>query len=159
MRSLLRQDPDVIMVGEIRDKETAEIAIRAAQTGHLVLATLHTNSASDTIIRLMNMGIAPFNLVNSLLLIIAQRLIRKLCQHCQSKGCHYCLGGYHGREGVFELMPISKELSALILEGDLSKLNVFSRQEGWPSLWQSALQKVADGMTSLEEIYRVIGHE
>ena len=122
LKAFLRQDPDIIMVGEIRDRETAEIAIRAAQTGHLVLSTLHTNSAPDTLIRLLNMGIAPFNLASSLRLIIAQRLVRKLCIHCQQKGCHYCVDGYNGRQGLFEFMPISKALSSLILQSNLAEI-------------------------------------
>lgn len=176
LRAFLRQDPDIIMVGEIRDKETAEIAIRAAQTGHLVLSTLHTNSAPDTLIRLLNMGIAPFNLASSLRLIIAQRLVRKLCEYCkkpqslegdslpilnafQPSGCHYCVDGYHGREALFELMPISKTLNNLILKGDKIEISHQAELEGMQTLWQSALQKVQNGFTSLAEIYRVVSHE
>lgn len=176
LRAFLRQDPDVIMVGEIRDKETAEIAVRAAQTGHLVLSTLHTNSAPDTLIRLLNMGIAPFNLANSLRLIIAQRLVRKLCPHCkkaqemethsskltyvrEEKGCPYCINGYHGREGLFELMPISKPLEALILKGTQVDITQQAEKEGMRRLWQSALEKVQEGVTDLEEISRVLAHE
>ncbi len=168
LRALLRQDPDIIMVGEIRDKETAEIAIRAAQTGHLVLSTLHTNSAIDTLIRLINMGIASFNLANSLQLIIAQRLVRKLCPHCkllqsndiyQPKGCHSCLEGYHGREGIFELMPISKSIGELILADKKSEFFTQAESEGMKGLWQAGMYKVQAGITSLAEIYRVVNHE
>ena len=168
LRAFLRQDPDIIMVGEIRDKETAEIAIRAAQTGHLVLSTLHTNSAADTLIRLLNMGIAPFNLAGSLRLVIAQRLIRKLCDQCKQRindhyhaqGCPYCVGGYQGREGLFELMPISKTLSALILQkGAQAEIAAQAMHEGMLTLWQAGLQKVQQGITNLEEIHRVVAHE
>jgi type IV pilus assembly protein PilB len=164
LRALLRQDPDIIMVGEIRDKETAEIAIRAAQTGHLVLSTLHTNSAADTLIRLLNMGIASYNLASSLRLIIAQRLIRKLCSHCknhqnESKDCRYCLDGYHGREAVFEMMPVSKSMSNIILTGTRNDIIEQAKKEGLEDLMQAGLKKVAAGTTSLTEIYRVISHE
>lgn len=176
LRAFLRQDPDIIMVGEIRDKETAEIAIRAAQTGHLVLSTLHTNSAPDTLIRLLNMGIAPFNLASSLRLIVAQRLIRKLCGHCkkpqslelnslnisgayQAAGCHYCIDGYHGREGLFELMPISKTLSTLILQDGRTDITQQAEQEGMKNLREAGMSKVQQGITSLAEIYRVVTHE
>lgn len=167
LRAFLRQDPDIIMIGEIRDKETADIAVRAAQTGHLVLSTLHTNNAPETLIRLLNMGIAPFNLADSLQLVIAQRLVRKLCSHCKQKlaqayaaqGCHYCTDGYHGREGLFELMPVSKALSALILQGNKENIAQQAEQEGMQSLWQTALQKVQQGITTLEEIYRTVAHE
>lgn len=169
LRAFLRQDPDIIMLGEIRDKESADIAIRAAQTGHLVLSTLHTNSAPDTLIRLLNMGIAPFNLISSLRLVISQRLVRKLCEHCklphapeswQAQGCSYCLDGYHGREGVFELMAVSKTMNKLILEGGAkADLVEQAQREGMLPLWQAALQKVQQGTTSLGEIYRVVAHE
>lgn len=152
MRAFLRQDPDIIMVGEIRDTETATMAIRAAQTGHLVFATLHTNGAKQCATRLENLGIASFNIQQALNCVIAQRLCRKLCQHCKQPqqsthpalanhtiytavGCQHCLDGYRGRIGVFELL-IGNSLSQ--------------------SLWQDALQKVKDGLTSLEEIYRVV---
>lgn len=168
LRAFLRQDPDIIMVGEIRDKETAGIAIRAAQTGHLVLSTLHTNNAADSLIRLLNMGIAPFNLAGSLRLVIAQRLVRKLCLLCrqsdaenyQAIGCHYCVAGYQGREGIFELMPISKALSTLILQqGAQAAISAQAEQEGMLTLWQSALQKVRQGITDLAEIQRVVAYE
>ena len=184
LRAFLRQDPDVIMLGEIRDKETADIAIRAAQTGHLVLSTLHTNSAADSLIRLINMGVAPFNVASSIRLIMAQRLVRKLCQHCkqpqtiplvtlkqagfsqqnlssiqlyQSKGCQYCVDGYQGRIGIFEIMPISKTLSNLILHhGAQANIAKHAEQEGIQSLWQVALNKAKQGVTSLTEVYRVV---
>ena len=177
LKAFLRQDPDIIMVGEIRDRETAEIAVRAAQTGHLVLSTLHTNSAADTVIRLLNMGIAPFNLTSSLILVMAQRLVRKLCQYCKEliiqsdnlphnltqifkpRACPQCLNGFHGREGVFELMPISKNLRYLIQHGNKDEITDQAQQEGMQSLWHKALQKAQQGITSLEEVYRVIGHE
>lgn len=162
LRAFLRQDPDIIMVGEIRDQETAEIAVRAAQTGHLVLSTLHTNSAPDTLIRLMNMGIAPFNVASSVRLIIAQRLLRKSCEKCQDQtqpGCHYCLAGYQGRTGVFSMLPISKNLNQLILEhGAKTDLTRHAGLEGMRNLWDAALHKVEQGQTRLEEVYRVIEH-
>jgi type IV pilus assembly protein PilB len=167
LRAFLRQDPDILMVGEIRDQETANIAIRAAQTGHLVLATLHTNSAAATFTRLINMGIAPFNVMSSVRLIIAQRLVRKLCDRCKvpnteicsplrdylAKGCEHCAEGYQGRTGIFEFLPISKENAALLSQQ--SSLE----QQGIQTLWRSGLEKVSEGITSLQEIYRVVGHE
>ncbi len=164
LRALLRQDPDIIMVGEIRDKETAEIAIRAAQTGHLVLSTLHTNSAAETLTRLLNMGIAPFNLANSLRLIAAQRLIRKLCPHCKKKinenfeaqGCHYCTQGYYGREGIFEIMAVSKTLSSLFSDKNTNNLIAQAQLEGMTTLWNNAQLKMKQGITSLAEISRVV---
>lgn len=163
LRAFLRQDPDIIMVGEIRDKETADIAIRAAQTGHLVLSTLHTNSAPDTVIRLLNMGIAPINVATSIRLIIAQRLARKCCDFCRDNsqpGCHYCFGGYQGRTAIFSLLPISKNLSQLIMDQG-SKINIsqYAEQEGMKTLWQAALLKVQKGHTRVEEISRVVEHE
>jgi type IV pilus assembly protein PilB len=137
LRAFLRQDPDIIMVGEIRDLETAEIAVKAAQTGHLVLSTLHTNSASETITRLLNMGIAQYNLNSSLSLIIAQRLARKLCPYCKT-GCEHCRNGYLGRIGIFEVMQPTQAKTDIL------------------TLRDAALQKVRDGLTSLEEINRVI---
>src|SRR5690606_17336924 len=144
-RSFLRQDPDIIMVGEIRDLETAEIAIKAAQTGHMVLSTLHTNDGPQTIARLMNMGIAPYNITSSVTLVIAQRLARRLCDRCKRKaeipdhallaegfteaeiaagltvfeavGCDECTGGYKGRTGVYQVMPMNDEIATIILQG------------------------------------------
>lgn len=184
LRAFLRQDPDIIMIGEIRDLETAEIAIRAAQTGHFVLSTLHTNSAAETITRLMNMGIATFNLATSLNLIIAQRLVRCLCDHCKQQqqlpgkilqqegldpseniklftaiGCKYCHQGYRGRAGVFEILPIDANITNLILQ-QRSAIEIIAaaKKLGWLTLRESALNKVAQGITSLTEVNRVLGH-
>jgi type IV pilus assembly protein PilB len=183
LRAFLRQDPDVIMVGEIRDLETAEIAIKAAQTGHMVMSTLHTNSASETITRLLNMGVPAFNVATSVNLIIAQRLGRRLCQHCAKDaripkdvlieegfleaelhsltikkpvGCDKCLNGYKGRVGIYETVPMTKELSEIILEGGNSlELSRMARKQGNNDLRRSALIKAGRGMTSLEEVNRV----
>lgn len=156
LRALLRQDPDVMMIGEIRDSETADIAIRAAQTGHLVLSTLHTNSAAEAIIRLQQMGIAPFHLCSALTLIVAQRLIRKKCTRCK-KGCAHCTNGYNGRIGVFECMPITSAIKTLIMKSsaaaDLEKQN---SEEGHFTLWESGLHHVKNKITSLNELYRVV---
>ena len=183
LRSFLRQDPDIIMVGEIRDLETAEIAIKAAQTGHMVLSTLHTNSAPQTLSRLMNMGVAPYNIASSVTLIIAQRLARRLCQHCKEEikippeelinqgfredeldqleihkavGCDQCNHGYKGRVGVYEVMPISEEIGRIIMEsGNAMQIADQARKEGINDLRRSGLNKVRNGLTSLEEINRV----
>jgi type IV pilus assembly protein PilB len=181
LRSFLRQDPDVIMVGEIRDLETAEIAIKAAQTGHLVLSTLHTNDAPTTLTRLMNMGIAPFNIASSVNLITAQRLARKLCS-CKLPaelptealleagfteeeldgswepyapvGCDTCKGrGYKGRLGIYQVMPISDDIRRIIMKGgDALDIATQARAEGVHDLRRSGLLKVRQGMTSLEEV-------
>ena len=183
LRAFLRQDPDIIMVGEIRDLETAEIAIKAAQTGHMVLSTLHTNSAPQTLSRLMNMGVASYNIASSVTLIIAQRLGRKLCQHCKEEvkvpaeelihqgfrdnelkdltiykavGCDQCNHGYKGRVGIYEVMPISDEIGRIIMEsGNAILIADQARREGVNDLRQSGLNKVRMGLTSLEEINRV----
>ena len=183
LRSFLRQDPDIIMVGEIRDLETAEIAIKAAQTGHMVLSTLHTNSAPQTLSRLMNMGVAPYNIASSVTLIIAQRLARRLCQHCKEEvsippeelinqgfredeagaltiykaaGCDQCNHGYKGRVGVYEVMPISEEIGRIIMaNGNALHIADQARKEGINDLRQSGLNKARLGLTSLEEINRV----
>jgi len=183
IRTLLRQDPDIIMVGEIRDLETAEIAIKAAQTGHMVLSTLHTNSAPQTLSRLMNMGVAPYNIASSVTLIIAQRLARRLCQHCKEEikippeeltnqgfredelpeliifkavGCDQCNHGYKGRVGVYEVLPISEEIGRIIMEsGNALQIAEQARKEGINDLRRSGLNKVRMGLTSLEEINRV----
>ncbi len=184
LRSFLRQDPDVIMVGEIRDLETAEIAIKAAQTGHLVLSTLHTNSASETLVRLRNMGVPSFNIASTVDLIIAQRLARRLCKICavpaddiphsilleegfteemlkdatvlRPEGCDECNNGYKGRIGIYEVVKITPALSRLIMEeGNSLDISEQARKEGFPDLRQSALKKVADGLTSLEEANRI----
>ena len=182
LRSFLRQDPDIIMVGEIRDLETADIAIKAAQTGHLVLATLHTNDAPTTLTRLLNMGVAPFNVASSVILITAQRLGRKLCMNCKQPkdippealsragfseeeidgswqpygpvGCDKCKGsGYKGRVGIYQVMPISDEMRQLIMRsGTALDIAEQAQKEGVRDLRQSGLIKVKQGITSLEEI-------
>ncbi|MFJ4494996.1 type IV-A pilus assembly ATPase PilB [Pseudomonas atacamensis] len=183
LRSFLRQDPDVIMVGEIRDLETAEIAIKAAQTGHLVLSTLHTNSAAETLTRLHNMGIPGFNIATSVSLIIAQRLARKLCAHCKRPleiphetllkegfpeerighftiyepvGCDHCNGGYKGRVGIYEVVKNTPDLQRLIMaEGNSLEIDIQMRRDGFADLRTSGLHKAMQGITSLEEINRV----
>ncbi|WP_434027961.1 type IV-A pilus assembly ATPase PilB [[Pseudomonas] boreopolis] len=184
LRSFLRQDPDVIMVGEIRDLETAEIAIKAAQTGHMVLSTLHTNDAPQTIARLMNMGIAPYNITSSVTLVIAQRLARRLCPHCKRKtelpanallaegftleqieagfdlyepvGCDECTEGYKGRTGIYQVMPMTDEIAAIVLAGgNALQIAEAAQKLGVRDLRQSALLKVVQGVTGLAEINRV----
>jgi type IV pilus assembly protein PilB len=183
LRAFLRQDPDVIMVGEIRDLETANIAIKAAQTGHLVLSTLHTNSAPETLTRMMNMGVPAFNIATSVSLIIAQRLGRRLCSCKQPmdvpkdvllkegftqeqidtgftlyrpKGCDKCTNGYKGRVGIYEVVKITEELASMIMEEASSiKIAKQAQAEGFRNLRQSALLKVMEGVTSLEEANRV----
>lgn len=180
LRALLRQDPDVIMIGEIRDDETAEIAVKAAQTGHLVLATLHTNSPPEAIIRLRQMGIPGYLLADSLRLIIAQRLVRTLCQHCrrpagaplnlpetiaerplthwQACGCDHCFGGYYGRRGLFCLLPISGKLSqAIAADSPPATLSDIALQQGMRPLLLSGLQAIREGETSWSEVVRVTG--
>ncbi len=182
LRSFLRQDPDVIMVGEIRDLETAEIAIKAAQTGHLVLSTLHTNDAPQTISRLMNMGIAPYNITSSVTLVIAQRLARRLhdckrpiklppaalvaegfspeevdsLQLFEPVGCSGCNEGYKGRVGIYQVMPMSEDIQKIILAGgNALQIGAAAQQAGVRDLRQSAMKKARDGVTSLAEINRV----
>ena len=183
LRSFLRQDPDIIMVGEIRDLETASIAIKAAQTGHMVMSTLHTNSASETLTRMLNMGVAAFNLATTVNLIIAQRLGRRLCGHCKKPadiphdtmiaegfteeliktaklyhpvGCNQCNKGYKGRVGIYEVVTITKAVSRIIMEeGNALQLNDQFQKEGFNNLRQSALMKAAQGVTSLEEVNRI----
>jgi type IV pilus assembly protein PilB len=168
LKTFLRQDPDIIMVGEMRDFETADIGVKAAQTGHLVLSTLHTNSAAETITRLMHMGIAPYNIATSITLVIAQRLIRKLCPACKRPddmsadgfyipvGCEQCYQGYKGRTGIYELLPMTSTLSEAILQGASSlEINRLALQSGMQSLHSSALNKARAGITSLAEIHRV----
>jgi type IV pilus assembly protein PilB len=156
LRAFLRQDPDIIMVGEMRDFETTEIAIKAAQTGHLVLSTLHTNSATETLTRLLNIGIPAFNIASSLSLIIAQRLVRRSCEYCKAYGCEHCTNGYKGRIGLFEVLPLSPSLSQIILSGgkapDLMKQAL---SEGMTTIYESGLEKVSQGLTTLEEVNRV----
>ncbi|MBE3652051.1 type IV-A pilus assembly ATPase PilB [Vibrio navarrensis] len=181
LRSFLRQDPDIVMVGEIRDLETAEIAIKAAQTGHLVLSTLHTNSAAETIVRLSNMGIASFNLASSLSLIIAQRLARRLCRHCKQpqhlspalqelglnqqdglyranpQGCNECNQGYSGRVGIYEVMPFDDAMAEALVKGaSVQSLEMLARKNGMLTLRESGLEKVKQGITSIEELQRVL---
>ncbi|MGN1394682.1 MAG: type IV-A pilus assembly ATPase PilB [Succinivibrionaceae bacterium] len=186
LKAFLRQDPDVIMVGEIRDLETAEIAVKAAQTGHLVLSTLHTNSAPETVTRLLNMGVPGFNIASSVTLIMAQRLARRLCEKCKildnipehellkigytqeqiqnglkiykanPKGCDNCSGGYKGRVGIYEILKMSDTLAMLIMEGGNSlELAKKAEEEGMVPLRKSGLEKVAQGVTSLQEVFRV----
>ncbi|TWX56927.1 type IV-A pilus assembly ATPase PilB [Colwellia hornerae] len=183
LRSFLRQDPDIVMVGEIRDLETAEIAIKAAQTGHLVLSTLHTNSASETLTRLLNMGVPSYNVASSVSIIIAQRLARRLCNRCKVEdvvptaelekqgftalqlsniqlfkpvGCEQCTGGYKGRVGVYEVIKISDKMSSIIMEGGNSMdIAQQCQREGYNNLRQSGLEKAHQGVTSLAEINRV----
>ena len=184
LRAFLRQDPDIVMVGEIRDLETAEIAIKAAQTGHLVLSTLHTNDAPQTLTRLMNMGVPPFNIATSVSLIIAQRLGRRLCKNCKAVddlprevlieegfteedlaenltiykavGCDQCTGGYKGRVGIYQVMTISDEMTRMIMTGANSiDLADQARKEGIDDLRRSALKKIKQGVISLEEANRV----
>lgn len=181
LRAFLRQDPDVLMVGEIRDYETADITMKAAQTGHLVLSTLHTNSAVESLDRLKNMGIEPYNIASSVDLVIAQRLVRELC-HCKEEdivdsdyletlgftpmqaaskfyrasGCSECHGGYRGRFAIFEVMPVSKRMSHLILEkASLAEIREQATREGVKTLRQAGIDAVMDGRTSLEEVLRV----
>ena len=185
LRAFLRQDPDIIMVGEIRDLETAEIAIKAAQTGHMVMSTLHTNDAPQTLARLMNMGVPPYNIASAVNLIIAQRLARRLCNNCKQpddvpeaalleegfteeqipglklykanpEGCDQCTGGYKGRVGIYQVMEISEAMSRIIMEGgNAIQLADQARKEGIRDLRQSGLLKVMQGITSLEEVNRV----
>jgi type IV pilus assembly protein PilB len=183
LRAFLRQDPDVIMVGEIRDLETANIAIKAAQTGHMVLSTLHTNDAPQTLSRLLNMGVAPFNIASAVSLIIAQRLARRLCEHCKTEdkipqealiqegfrkedlpglkiykavGCDKCTDGYKGRVGIYQVMKMSEEIGRIIMEnGNAMQIADQARKEGIDDLRRSALKKVKTGMTSLTEANRV----
>ena len=183
LRSFLRQDPDIIMVGEIRDLETAEIAVKAAQTGHMVLSTLHTNDAPQTIARLMNMGIAPYNITSSVSLVIAQRLLRRLhdCKRAmhlpehallaegftadevhagitvyEAVGCEDCTEGYKGRAGVYQVMPMTEEIQQMVLAGgNVQQITDASLRSGVRDLRRSALDKVKQGITSLIEINRV----
>ncbi|WP_345878253.1 type IV-A pilus assembly ATPase PilB [Shewanella algae] len=187
LRSFLRQDPDVVMVGEIRDLETAEIAIKAAQTGHLVLSTLHTNSSAETLTRLLNMGVPGYNIASSVNLIIAQRLARRLCPECRQPedipehellqlgfsqqqidagftpykpcGCEFCSGGYKGRVGIYEVMKMSDEIARTIMEGGNSlQIATTAKQQGMRDLRLSGLLKVIQGVTSIAEINRVTSY-
>jgi len=184
LRAFLRQDPDVVMVGEVRDLETAEIAIKAAQTGHLVLSTLHTNDAPQTLTRLVDMGVKPYAIATSVSLIIAQRLARRLCSTCKTpldvpneallkegfrpedvaagirlygpKGCGNCTDGYKGRVGIYQVMPVTETIGRIIMEGgNAISINDQARKEGVWDLRMSGLNKVKDGLTSLEEVNSV----
>jgi len=184
LRAFLRQDPDIIMVGEIRDLETAEIAMKAAQTGHLVLSTVHTNDAPKTLTRLVDMGVKPYAIATSVSLIIAQRLARRLCNTCKARleipeealqkegftteeiatglqifgpvGCTNCTDGYKGRTGIYEVMPVSEEIGRIIMTGgSVLDIKAQATREGVWGLRQSALKKVKDGITSLDEVNRV----
>ena len=180
LRSVLRQDPDIIMVGEIRDAETAEIALKAAQTGHLVLSTLHTNSTSETLTRLQQMGIARWMISSALSLVIAQRLVRKLCPHCrrnagsaadlphslwprplprwQAAGCEHCYHGYYGRLALFEVLPVTPGLRQGIVQGlNAIEIESLARAAGMMTLFESGCQAIEQGLTSLEEVVRVLG--
>jgi len=183
LRAFLRQDPDIVMVGEIRDLETAQIAIKAAQTGHLVLSTLHTNSAAETLTRLRNMGVPSFNIATSVSLIIAQRLARRLCNACKKPldlptrvliemgfaknevdditvygpvGCDKCVNGYKGRTGIYEVVKITDSIARIIMEdGNSIEIGDKAREEGFNDLRASGLRKVKNGVTSIEEVNRV----
>jgi type IV pilus assembly protein PilB len=184
MRAFLRQDPDVIMVGEIRDLETAEIAIKAAQTGHLVLSTLHTNDAPQTLTRLIDMGVKPYAIATSVSLIIAQRLARRLCNTCKQivdvpkeallkegfseadvaagmkifgpKGCANCTDGYKGRVGIYQVLPVTDTIARIILAlGSAVEIADQATKEGVWDLRRSGLEKVKNGLTSLEEVNSV----
>jgi len=184
LRAFLRQDPDIIMVGEIRDLETAEISVKAAQTGHLVLSTLHTNSAPETLTRLINMGVPAFNIASSVHLIVAQRLARRLCKSCkvlvdkppgkalvelgfdeseldslkiyEPDGCGECSNGYKGRVGIYQVMPISGEMETMIMnDANSLEIAIQAEKDNINDLRQSALQKVREGVTSLAELERV----
>ena len=184
MRAFLRQDPDVIMVGEIRDLETAEIAIKAAQTGHLVLSTLHTNDAPQTLTRMVDMGVKPYAIATSVSLIIAQRLARRLCNHCKQpmdipkeallkegfnenevaqglkiyvpKGCSNCTDGYKGRVGIYQVLPVTEKIAKIILAlGSAVEIAEQAAKEGVWDLRRAGLEKVKNGLTSLEEVNSV----
>ncbi len=185
LRAFLRQDPDIILVGEIRDLETAEIAIKAAQTGHMVLSTLHTNDAPTTLSRLMNMGVAPFNIASAVLLIVAQRLARRLCPVCRKAanlpkeallkagfkenelkdlkvyaphpdGCEGCSNGYKGRVGIYQVMPMSEAIGEIIMRGGTAlDIERQAKKDGIPDLRESGLKKVRDGITSMDELERI----
>jgi type IV pilus assembly protein PilB len=184
MRAFLRQDPDVIMVGEVRDLETAEIAIKAAQTGHLVLSTLHTNDAPQTLTRLIDMGVKPYAIATSVSLIIAQRLARRLCSHCKQpleipkeallkegfqeedvaaglriyvpRGCSSCTDGYKGRVGIYQVLPVTESISRIILAGGSAvDIGKQAAAEGVWDLRRSGLEKIKAGLTSIQEINSV----
>ena len=155
LRAFLRQDPDILMIGEIRDPETAELAIHAAQTGHLVISTLHANSAAETISRLNHLGIPSHDIASAISLIVAQRLVRKRCLNCLN-GCQACHAGYSGRIGLFEVMPMSVELAQLI-QNQVAPHELLAQaiSEGMSTLFQSGLDKINEGVTALSEVERV----
>jgi type IV pilus assembly protein PilB len=171
LRAFLRQDPDIIMVGEMRDAETAEIAIKAAQTGHLVLSTLHTNSAAESLTRLAHMGMPAYHLAASISLIIAQRLVRRLCEYCKAidevdhglnftsycaVGCAKCQQGFYGRTAIYEFLPISKSMAEIIVQhADSLTIEKQARVEGMQTLFENGLLKVQQGITSYAELLRV----
>ena len=180
LRAILRQDPDVVMVGEIRDRETAEIAVQASLTGHLVLSTLHTNSAVGAVTRLVDMGVDAYLLASSLVGILAQRLLRTLCPHCKAPysadaatrqrlgydattplqlfravGCEQCQHGYRGRIGIYELIRVTPAISALIHQGGSEQALLSEARKASHSLFQDGRQRVIDGLTSLDELLRV----
>lgn len=184
LRAFLRQDPDVILVGEIRDYETAEIAVKAAQTGHLVLSTLHTNDAPKTLTRLRDIGLPPYSIASSVNLIIAQRLVRRLCKNCRKAleippkalreegftekeieegvhafgpvGCNQCTQGYKGRMGIFEVLPMTEKMQhAILTDASDQEIAQLARAEGIQDMRRSGLDKVKAGETSLEEVRRV----
>jgi protein transport protein HofB len=183
LRALLRQDPDIIMVGEIRDNETAEISMKAAQTGHLVLSTLHTNSTIDTLSRLQNLGISGYTTASCVKLIIAQRLVRKLCPYCRQQtedttliytenreqaitikqwvaiGCEHCFSGYYGRTAIYEFLEITAELQQSLSEKITDKLPYLLALQQQPTLFSAGLALVEQGITTLEEIYQITGQE
>lgn len=179
LRSFLRQDPDIIMLGEIRDADVADIAIQAAQTGHLILSTLHTNSAVESLVRLQSMGIAHYKIAGSLSLVIAQRLLRKLCNHCktidphsekilknlncpaeiplfQANGCQQCLNGYQGRMAIYEMLEITHDIAEAILSNQVHFFDQFAKRQGMKTLHQAGIEKVLLGLTSLTELNRVL---
>jgi general secretion pathway protein E len=175
LRHIVRQDPDVIMIGEIRDQETADIAIRAALTGHFVYSTLHTNDAPSAITRLTDMGVENYLLTSSLVAVLAQRLVRVICPQCRQSagevtapngdrlpsfrgaGCEHCFGtGYHGRVGIFELMELNEELRAIIMRNeDASIITAAARRNGMRNLRDDGWEKVARGVTTPDEVIRV----
>lgn len=157
LRTFLRQDPDVIMLGEIRDLETAEMVIKAAQTGHLVLSTLHTNDAISSITRLLNLGVPAFHIADTLKLVVAQRLIRKVCNFCQHQGCEQCKEGYKGRIGLYEVLKITPEIQEAITEKfSGTELLKIALAQGFEDLSMAAQHKLKQGVSTLEEINRVI---
>ncbi|QNQ19028.1 type II secretion system protein GspE [Kosakonia sp. SMBL-WEM22] len=181
LRALLRQDPDVIMVGEIRDGETAEIAIKAAQTGHLVLSTLHTNSTSETLVRIEQMGVARWMISSALSLVVAQRLVRKLCPHCRklatesiplpnnvwprplprwrAQGCEACYHGFYGRVALFEILNITPPIRQAIASGmSVNEIEQCAREEGMTTLFHHGCQAVEEGLTTFEELVRILGY-